>query len=426
MSSFARDAQGHATLCGARVADLLAQAGVQTPAYLYDLEGIRRGVQDLKRTFGDRKHLIAYAVKANGSGSIVRTVSEAGTGACLVSGGELKVALGVGIAPGDMVINGVAKADWEIDLAISQGLFAIQAESLEELERIAARAQTLAKPARVGFRINPGVEIDSHSHIATGHDAAKFGIPKRQVGMAFDRVDQHAALTCVGLSTHVGSMLPKPEAYLKSAATVCELGRARLAAGHALDYINFGGGYGISDGKVEASLPSEFVRAALELSEREGLAELRLVIEPGRSLVGSHGVLVAAIRQKKEGAERRWLMIDAGMNDLLRPALYGARHRIEPLELPVGRATEEAVQGAAKEWRVVGPICESSDDFGTHALGEPERHVVIRDTGAYGFSMASEYNGRALPSEVFVDGGKVVHTSKSPGVDAWVERRLRA
>lgn len=416
MSTLARDSSGHALWGGKRLADLLDEAGVGTPAYLYDLTAISAGARQLKQAFGDREHLIAYAVKANGAGSIVRTLKEAGTGACLVSGAELKVALGCGITPDQMVINGVAKGDWEIDLAISHGLYAIQAESLEELERIAARARALGRHARVGLRINPNVVIDSHSHISTGHDEAKFGIPKADADAAFARIDQDPSLVAVGVSTHVGSMLSTPSGYLESATVVAELAARRLAAGGSLEYINFGGGFGINDGTKEATPPSSFARAAIELAKEHGLERLRLVVEPGRSLVGPYGVLVASVRQVKEGLERRWLMVDAGMNDLLRPALYGARHRIEPLERPAG----------AKAWRVVGPICESSDDFGTHELGDPPDHVVIRDTGAYGFAMASEYNGRALPSEIFVESGKVTHTSPSPGIDAWVGRRLLA
>lgn len=416
MTTFARDQEGHATLGGTRLSTLLEQAQLPTPVYVYDLGGIERVATQLKQAFGARRHLIAYAMKANGAGSILRTLRDAGTGVCLVSGGEMKVALGAGMLPSRMVINGVGKADWEIDLAISQGLFALQVESLEELDRIAARAQALGRPARVGLRINPGVEIESHSHIATGHDAAKFGIPRADVSAAFERIDASDWLVSVGVSTHVGSMLPTPKAYVASATAVCEIARGRLQGGGALEYVNFGGGFGIDYGPEAADAPVKFAEAAMKLAAEQGLDVLELVVEPGRSLVGPYGVLVASVRQSKQGAARRWLMLDAGMNDLLRPALYGAFHRIEPLDRAPG----------AKEWRVVGPICESSDDFGTHPIGEAPERVVIRDAGAYGFVMASEYNGRALAGEVFTKNGTVVHTSPSPGVDFWVERRLKA
>jgi len=204
---------------------------------------------------------------------------------------------------------------------------------------------------------------------------------------------------------------------LKSARHVCDVARARRASRAGLEYVNFGGGFGIDYGKGQAAKPADFGRAAVELLRAEGLADLVIVAEPGRSLVGSHGVLVARVVQSKVSGEHSWLMIDAGMNDLLRPALYGAKHRIEPLD----RAP------AAHEWRVVGPVCESSDDFGAHAIGsEPPAEVVIRDAGAYSFTMASEYNGRALPSEVFVKSGVIVGKSPSAGTAAWVKRRLQA
>ncbi len=417
MTTFGRDSEGYATFGGVRLSELLSQASVGTPAYFYDLDGISAAALALKGALEERDHLIAYAVKANSAGSIVRTLGALGIGACLVSGGELLVASGAGISPGHMVMNGVAKSDAELDLAISRGLLGIQAESLEELDRIAARAAAQGRRARVALRINPGVEIDSHSHIATGHDAAKFGIPRRDAGLAFERIDRHAeSLNCVGISTHVGSMLSAPDAYVKSARTVCELAQSRLSDGGSLEYINFGGGFGVDYGSGQTAPLAEFARAALRLAEQCGLEGLKLVVEPGRSLVAPHGVLVSRVVQSKQGRERRWLMIDAGMNDLLRPALYGALHRIEPLD----RAP------AGTEWRVVGPICESSDDFGTHRIGDVPGAVAIRDVGAYGFCMASEYNGRPMPAEVFVQGGRVQHVSDSPGRQAWVERRLNA
>jgi diaminopimelate decarboxylase len=306
----------------------------------------------------------------------------------------------------------------EIDFAITSGLLAIQVESVEELLRVAVRARALGRQARVAFRLNPGVEIDSHAHVSTGHDKAKFGIARVDVARAFEVVDSAGdALRVVGLSTHVGSMLAEVAPYLKSAEHVCEVARARRARHFELEYLNFGGGFGIDYGNGQPALPADFARAAVLTLKQTGLSDLMLVAEPGRSLVGAHGVLLTRVVQSKVSGENSWLMIDAGMNDLLRPALYGARHRIEALDREPG----------GHPWRIVGPVCESSDDFGVHAVGPnvPET-VVIRDAGAYGFTMASEYNGRALPSEVFVRGGAVVGVSPSPGVAAWVQRRLQA
>jgi diaminopimelate decarboxylase len=414
---FRRNAQGILLVSGSPLRPLLEAARTGTPAYVYDLDGLSAGARALEASFGDAPHLTAYAIKANTAGSIVRALAAAGTGADVVSGGELEVALGAGIQPNRIVMSGVAKSDAELDLAIRHDIFSVQAESAEEIERLAARARALGRRARVGIRVKPGVMIDAHAHVATGHDAAKFGVARADVGAAWERIDAHPELVGVGVSAHVGSGLRDARSYLDAARVVCEIARERNASGRTLEYVNFGGGYGIDYGGAPALAPPAFVAAALGVLREQGLERQLLLIEPGRSLVGPYGVLVARVVQTKHGAERRWVMLDAGMNDLIRPALYGAKHRVELLE--------EAP--AEPEWRVVGPVCESSDDFGGHLLGPtPAGLVAILDAGAYGFVLASEYNGRALPAEVFVGGGRVVHVSASPGTAAWVKRRLDA
>lgn len=417
-AGFWRDDQGNACIGGAQVAELLAAAGLPTPVYLYDLDGIEGAARDLVAALNDERHLVAYAIKANSAASIVRRIASAGCGADLVSGGELEVALACGMEPRRIVMSGVAKSDQEIDRAISLGLLAIQAESVSELPRIAARAKAQGQLARVSLRVNPGVEIDSHAHIATGHDEAKFGIVERDLGAAFEYVKANPTALCItGISTHVGSMLRDPEPYLESAKTVCAVARTWLQRKGSLEFVDFGGGFGIDYGEGPCEPPSSFARSALGLLEQQGLSALGLVIEPGRALVGPFGVLATRVLQLKQSGERRWAMVDAGMNDLIRPALYAAKHRIEPAaELPHGVS-----------WRVVGPVCESSDDFGEHLLcAEPRGVLVIRDAGAYGYAMASEYNGRALPGEIFVSAGRVSHSAPSPGVASWVKRRLQA
>ncbi len=417
MNGFSRASDGHAVLGGVDLQNLVAAANFPLPAYIYDLDGIGEEAAALVAAAGD-KHVVAYAIKANSAGSIVRRIAEQGAGADLVSGGELLVALGCGIPPSKIFMSGVAKSDDELDAAISHGIRAIQAESVEELSRVAARARALKKPARISLRINPSVEIDSHAHVATGHDDAKFGVAIADVARAWETVDgSDGALLGVGVSTHVGSMLEEPSPYLESSHKVCDVAAARVKAGHALEFVDFGGGFGIDYGDGPVSRPGEFATAAIGLLAEYGLDDLGVVFEPGRALVGPYGVLVANVIQSKVSGSRRWLMVDAGMNDLLRPALYEAKHRIEPL----------AAAPAAEAWRVVGPVCESADDFGSHAIGaQPPDRVAIRDVGAYGFAMASEYNGRALATEVFLSGGKVVRVSTTPGRDAWVRGRLEA
>jgi diaminopimelate decarboxylase len=418
MVGFQRDASGTMMLGGRPVTALLDEASVQTPAYLYDLDGIESTTRGLMAAFGEASHVVAYAVKANTAGTIVRKMAALGAGADVVSGGELQVALGAGIGARRIVMSGVAKQDGELDRAIAADILAIQLESVEEATRVAARARALGKTARVSLRVNPEVEIDSHAHIATGHDEAKFGIVERDLPAALSAIDAAAgALALVGVSTHVGSMLTTPAPYLESARVACRVARSLRAAGRALEILDFGGGFAIDYGGAPAREPGAFARAAVELGRAQGLGDLTLICEPGRALVAPFGALVAGVVQGKVSGRRRWCMVDAGMNDLIRPALYGARHRIEPAERAPG----------GTEWQVVGPVCESADDFGLHALGDPlPRHVVMRDAGAYGFTMASEYNGRPLPAEVFVAEGRVVKVSRSPGVSDWVRRRLEA
>lgn len=417
MPGFARDADGAAVFAGARLRDLLALAGVPTPLYVYDLGAIRATARDLVAALPS-PHLVAYAVKANSAGTILRALAAEGVGADVVSGAELELALSCGVAPERIVMSGVGKSDAELDLAIGSTIRAIQVESVEEIARVAARARAVGQRARIALRINPNVLIDSHAHVATGHDAAKFGIPLPDLGRAWQIADEAPdALRVVGISSHVGSMLDSTDPYVDAGKIVCEIARARIASGQSLSYVDFGGGFGIDYGGKPAPPPSAFAEAALALLKHWGLGDLGLIVEPGRSLVGPYGVLVATVTQTKVSGERRWLMIDAGMNDLIRPALYGALHRIESLSRPPSGAL----------WRVVGPVCESSDDFGAHALGDDApAHVVIRDAGAYGFTMASEYNGRALPTEVFAENGQIVSVSRSPGPSAWLRRRLEA
>jgi diaminopimelate decarboxylase len=418
MTGFRRDAQDHAVLGSVRLSQLIREADVELPAYVYDVDGMCETLRSLRHAFGDAPHLVAYAIKANSAGSVVRAFAAEGAGIDAVSGAEVELALACGVPPGQLLMSGVAKSDAELDIALSKGILAIQAESVEELSRISARAHATGHRADVSLRVNPGIEIDSHAHIATGHDEAKFGISESDLGQAFAVIDaSEGRLAQVGMSVHLGSMMTSTEAYARSARKLCDLARERRALVSTLRYVDFGGGFGIDYGSAPSVPPSEFAHTCVRTLRDAGLSDLMIVVEPGRSLVAPFGVLVARVEQTKLSAERRWVMISAGMNDLIRPALYGAKHRIELLE---GSPQEP-------EWRVVGPVCESSDDFGSHALGpEPSGLVAIRDAGAYGFVMASEYNGRPLPSEVFVRGGKVTSVSRSPGRQTWLQRRLSA
>lgn len=425
-----RRADGSLLLGGLALSELVQDARIGTPSYVYDLDAMSAGARALEDVFGGAPHLVAYAVKANSARHVIEALAAAGCGADVVSGAELALALRCGIAAERIVYSGVAKTDAELDLAIGAGpagIAAIQVESVEEIPRIAARARAAGKTARVSLRVNPGVdaeELDTHSYIATGHDEAKFGVPVASVPDALallESADVRGGARLVGVGAHVGSQFTTTDAYVASARVVFELARS-VRQRFPLAFVDCGGGFGIDYGEGCPASPPDFVRAARALQDELGVGDLAFYCEPGRSLVGPHGVLVARVIQRKEarGGEltRRWTMIDAGMNDLMRPALYQARHRIVA-------ATDPG--GARAASRVVGPVCESSDDFGAHELpAAPFSEVAILDAGAYGYSMASRYNGRALPAEVFLRGGAVAHVHERRPIEDWVDDRLRA
>lgn len=422
------------------MADIVHEAG--TPTYAYDLEAVAVEAREMHAAFEGGAHLVAYAVKANSAGPVVRAVAAEGCGADVVSGAELLVALGCGIPPERIVYSGVAKRDGEIDRALAcgeRGIGALQVESMEEIDRVEARARALGRRARVSVRVNPGVDVtdETHAHIATGHDAAKFGVSRDDVAVAARRVESSQQLELVGISAHAGSQLSSIGRYLELARVV--LGIAgdlrRAGRGRALAFVDTGGGFGIDYGappprrnKVAEPnghsstppRPADFIRAVRAEQLTSGLGDLTLCVEPGRSLVAPHGVLLARVIQAKVTRTTRWVMIDAGMNDLLRPALYQARHRVVPLDREVDPAH-------GLTWRVVGPVCESSDDFGEHPLPpEPPAAVAILDAGAYGYTMASTYNGRPLPAEAFIRGGVIAGRTHRVNVETWASERIAA
>lgn len=420
-----RDASGALLLGSLPLQEVLSGPG--TPAYVYNLDGIAMAARQLDEAFGPAPHMVCYAVKANTAGAVVRAIAAQGCGADVVSGGELLVALGCGIEPDRIVYSGVAKRDDEIDRAIAcgaRGIGAIQIESVEEIARIQARARAAGRKARVSVRVNPSVDLTeaTHAHIATGHDEAKFGVPLDDAADAVRLVGASPDLMLVGLGVHAGSQFTSLEPYLASARVLLQLVKDLRARGPlpALRFVDTGGGFGVDYGQGASPAPADFVRAARQEQEAHGLGDLALYVEPGRSLVAAHGVLVARVIQSKVTTAARWLMIDAGMNDLVRPALYQARHRIVPLD-------RDAADVESVAWRVVGPVCESSDDFGEHLLPRaPPAAVAILDAGAYGYTMASEYNGRPLPVEVFVRGGRIVSKTERGTVEAWGSERARA
>ncbi len=373
-------------------------AEVGTPVYVYSAAVVRERVRRFRAAFGPWPHAVHYALKANSNLAVVEVVRAAGGLVDANSGGEIEVALRAGFAPGDIVFTGVGKTPAEIDRAVELGVKAINAESAGELERISCAARRRGTTARVALRVNPDIAADSHPHISTGLSRHKFGVAIGDARAIVRDAVRHAGLRFTGLHIHVGSQMLGLAPLRQAAAAVVALARELADDGVKLEHLDLGGGLGIAyeDGGGEQPPPVDAYAAALvEVVRPTGLT---LVVEPGRAVVGPAGVLLASVVDVKPRADGAWFVVlDAGMSELMRPALYGAYHRIALVE---GREADMVTCD------VVGPICESSDVFGVErrlplpAVGDL---VAVLDAGAYGSAMSSNYNRHPLPAEVMVD-----------------------
>ncbi|MGQ0735577.1 MAG: diaminopimelate decarboxylase [Acidobacteriota bacterium] len=380
-------------LDGVSLTDIAARAG--TPCFVYSAAGVREAFARLDAALGDHPHAIHYALKANSNLAIARLLKSLGGGADANSMGEVDLALRCGFHPTEIMFTGVGKRADELARAVSLGLKAINVESPGELDRLDALAQTQSRVARVALRVNPDIDANSHPHISTGLKANKFGVPIDVAASIVQEIARRPALEAVGLHSHIGSQITSLDPLLRAARAAVELAVALRASGVPLRHVDFGGGVGISyDGTGAVDL-AEYGAALAHLIRPTGLTT---VLEPGRALVGPAGLLLTQVVDVKhfEGA-RRFVVVDAGMTELLRPALYGAFHRIDPV---VPR------EGPALPGDIVGPVCESSDTFGRDRLLPPVEVgdvLVIHDVGAYGAAMGSNYLRRPLPPEVLVD-----------------------
>jgi diaminopimelate decarboxylase len=377
---------------------LSAIAGkVGTPLYVYSAALVRDRYRALDEAFHGHPHRVHYALKANSTFAIVRLLRSLGSAVDANSMWEIDVARRAGFASGDIVFPGVGKSLAELECAIPLGLKAINVESAGELSRVEAIASRLNHKARVAIRINPDIDARSHPHISTGLKANKFGVPSAEALELIATFGRRPWLTLVAIHVHIGSQITTIEPIRSAAAFAKNLVDEIRRTGTTLEYIDLGGGLGISYDGTPVVSPEEYVGALV--SEFDSTS-LPIVIEPGRSIIGPAGVVVATVVDKKpRTADSDFLVLDAGMTELLRPALYDAFHRIEPVR---PRA------GTAGRYEIVGPVCETSDVIGRDrdltALDVGDL-VAVRDTGAYGAAMASNYNRRPLPAEVLVDQG---------------------
>jgi diaminopimelate decarboxylase len=393
--SFSR-LQGSLVCDNVALSDLAAAHG--TPLYVYSADTIASRYRAADDAFASYPHAMHYALKANSALAIVRLLRSLGSKVDANSGGEIDVALRAGFIPPEIVFTGVGKTEAELTQAIDLGVKTINAESEGELERIDALARARQTRARVAIRVNPDIDARSHPHISTGLKTNKFGVSIDDARDLCRRMRDRAGLEIVGLHTHVGSQIMDLQPLRSAATKIVALATELIADGLAIEHLDLGGGLGISYDGSPAPTPAEYAAAVLPAVRESGLS---IVLEPGRSIVGPAGALVTRVVDVKEQPGGKYFVIlDAGMTELIRPMLYNAYHRIEPAE------TRQAPEVLSD---VVGPLCESSDTLGKdRRFPKPEVGDVfaVLDAGAYGSVMASNYNRRSLPAEVMVQNGR--------------------
>ena len=398
------------TLAGVDLAALAQREG--TPLYVYSVPAILARARAMQSALAGLDAGICYAVKANGNRALLALLAGEGIGADIVSGGELRRATAAGIPADRIVFSGVGKTTGEIDAALQAGIARFNLESRPELDLLQARASALGAVAHASVRINPDVDARTHAKISTGKAENKFGVSIAEAHAWFDAGATWPDVRLDGLHMHIGSQLLDLTPVREALARMAGAWRDLAAAGHRLACIDVGGGLGVRYREGEqAPDAADYVGAI-----REALAGFdgRLLVEPGRWLVAEAGVLLSRVLLVKEGASRRFLVLDAAMNDLLRPSLYDAWHDIVPL---VGSGRERLA------YDVVGPVCETGDTFAIdRALSRCEAGdlVAILGAGAYGASMGSTYNSRPLPAEVMVDGGRYAVVRQRQDFDAMI------
>ena len=383
--------------CDGVALDDIARA-TETPVHVYSRATIVDRYQALDAAFRAHPHRLHYAIKANATAGVVRLMRELGASADANSGGEIEVARRAGFAPADIVFTGVGKTGAELDLAIALNLGAINVESSGEMARLVARAAAHDTRVRVAVRINPDVDAGSHPHISTGLLDTKFGMTIDAAASLIRTMAHHPNLVVVGLHVHVGSQVTTTESLARAARAIADLARTLAAEGIALEHLDLGGGLGVAYEPGQNVLTvDEYAAAVLPPIQASGLT---LLLEPGRWIVAPAGVLVTSVVDiKPRPAGGVFVIVDAGLTDLLRPALYGAWHGIEPVTPRAGQPIQADV---------VGPVCETSDTLGRARTLPPVQVgdlIAIRDTGAYGAVMASNYNRRPIASEVMVESG---------------------
>ena len=378
------------------VQDICHQYG--SPCYIYSRATLERHWLAFDRAFGDQAHLICYAVKANSNIALLNVLARLGSGFDIVSLGELERVLAAGGDAKKIVFSGVGKREDEILAALKIGIRCFNVEVIDELDRINRLAAQLDVIAPVSFRVNPDVDSNTHTYISTGLKENKFGIDITLALAEYRRAVQMSNIKVVGIDCHIGSQLTETRPFLDALDKVLDLVAALKAEGIVLQHLDLGGGLGIRYNEEQPPEPADYIAAILE---RLGKTDFEILLEPGRAIVGNAGILVTQVEYLKPTEHKNFAIVDAAMNDLVRPSLYSAWQAIIPVNL-VSAATE-------LQWDIVGPVCETGDFLGKDRALKLEQGdlLAIRSSGAYGFSMCSNYNSRPKVAEVMVDGDQV-------------------
>mgnify|MGYP002266612075 CR=1 FL=1 len=367
-----------------------------TPLYIYDFDYMENRYTTLKDAFAGKKYLINYAVKANSNLSVISHLAKLGAGADCVSIGEVKRALQAGVDKYKIIFSGVGKRDDEIRAALEYDILLINLESEAEMKRVEMIAKELGKEARISIRVNPNIDPQTHPYISTGLHENKFGVEIDMAKRMYIYANKSEHLNPIGIHFHIGSQLTKLSPIRESAQIVADLVRSLKAIKIDIKFFDVGGGIGVVYDD-EVTIPEEAYTQAI-FDATKGL-DVTLLCEPGRYMVANAGAFFTKVLYEKVNDGKRFVIVDGAMNDLLRPSLYNAYHKIEAVH----------VEGEKTEADVVGPICESGDFFGKNVPLPPLKHndlVVVHSAGAYGFTMASNYNTRGKSAEVALEGGE--------------------
>jgi diaminopimelate decarboxylase len=382
----------------ARLVDLADRHG--TPLYVYSRGAMRAAFEPYQRALAQHKHLICYAMKANSTLAVLQTFADMGCGFDIVSGGELQRALAIGADPARVVFSGVGKTSDEMRFALAAGVRCFNVESESELLMLSDVAVQMQRRAPISLRVNPDVDAKTHPYISTGLRGNKFGVAHERALAVYRRAASLPGIELAGIDCHIGSQITDGAPYLEAIDRLLDLVETLAREGIELSHIDLGGGLGITYTDETPPAADELIGAMLARIDMRGHGHREILIEPGRSLVGNAGVLLARVLVLKHGGERNFCIVDAAMNDLVRPAMYNAWMGITPCTLR---------DGATPTWDVVGPICESGDWLGRErVLAVAEGDVLaITSAGAYAMAMASNYNSRPRAAEVMVDGAAV-------------------